>query len=80
MPSSPSLPCSALKTTSTLFLLIELNFLNLGSNDETLYPFLLRAFIQALPLSRLPPLSPEVPPSITKTFLIFFLFTNNFNL
>ena len=39
-----------------------------------------KALIQALPLSRLTALSPEVPPNTTKTFLNFFLFTNNFDL
>ena len=42
--------------------------------------FFLRALMQALPVSRLTALSPEIPPKTTKTFLNFFLFTNNFNL
>ena len=40
--------------------------------------FFLKTFTQALPLSRLTALSPEVPPSTTKTFLNFFLITNDF--
>ena len=38
------------------------------------------ALIQALPLSKLIALSPEVPPKTTKTFLNFLFFTNIFNL
>ena len=43
-------------------------------------PYFLRALIHAFPLSKLIALSPEVPPKTTKTFLNFFLITNNFNL
>ena len=79
MPSSPSLPCRALKITS-VDLLIKLKFLNFGSKKVTLYFLFLSAFAHALPVSILTALSPEFPPNTTKTFLNFFFFTYNFNL
>ena len=58
----------SIKNNINFFLIIKFKFLNLGSKVETLYFFFLSAFIQALPLSRLISLSPELPPKTTKTF------------
>ena len=49
--------------------------ISLGSKEDTLYLIFLSALIQALPLSKLTALSPEVPPNTTRIFLNFFLFT-----
>ena len=48
--------------------------------DSNMSDIFFKAFLHALPLSMLTLLSPEVPPKTTKTFLNFFLITNNFNL
>ena len=62
---------------SVLLLSIILKDFFLGSKIDTLYPFVLRAFTHALPLSKLTDLSPDVPPSTTKILLLFI--ANNLN-
>ena len=42
--------------------------------------FFLSALMHALPLAKLTSLSPEVPPTTTRTFLNFPLITNYFDL
>ena len=46
--------------------------------DQNKTDVIFNALIQALPLSRLTALSPDVPPNTTKTFLFFI--ANNLNL
>ena len=74
LPSSPPLPCRALKITSTPFLGISVIDENFGSNLITLYFNCFKALIQDMPVSRLTSRSLDRPPRITKTLFFF----NNF--